>query len=128
MDDLDFCVHWARKTTIVPGNYVISHIRKVTRWVSSLRHTRRIFLFTTPTAGTYPCEVRSLQSSTCSHSQCIADLVNIYHYAPQFVNDSVKPIWIEECSEIFLIGSVAIKTFGADIYGIEVWGLLVHDS
>ena len=46
--------------------------------------------------------------------------MNIYDYAPQFVNITVKAEWIDECSGIFFVGSEAIKAFGADLYGLEV--------
>ena len=48
------------------------------------------------------------------------DLVQIYAYNPSLVNVTVEPQWIIDCGALFMIGTDAIKTFGADIYLLEV--------
>jgi hypothetical protein len=46
----------------------------------------------------------------------VKDLVEIYRYAPQYVNKTVNASAIEECQALFFTASWAIKNFGSDLF------------
>lgn len=50
----------------------------------------------------------------------VQDLVEIYHYAPNFVNMTVNASAIEDCSLLFAAASLAVKDAGAADYPDQV--------
>ena len=50
----------------------------------------------------------------------VQDLVNIYSYAPQWVNRTVNASSIEKCSLLFQAATIAMQDAGALAYPVEV--------